>query len=421
MATADLRSLYLNLNLDDWRRSNPFSEDLGIAADVLTDPFATPGQRRLQLSNWLQGGDNQPCLFGRIAAAQETLHYCMINDEDILTRSDQEISALIQAEVLAWKRRSLRPSEDVSRPAHGFVLSVASRRLAIAAPDAALLAFSHKVRDLWGCAGTQERAGETYWETLFLENPQDRSLWRFTFSVDFFAAQGDGRWWRDHRTPGGIMFTANSVGHMRRYREWYVGHVGQSQIEWALRTAMLTIDAAADTPHGRATKLKELSEDRRPFVDIKCPFVDPDRLKSQIRDKDWTRYGGFLHTDLSIRPEFFRAAPEPSPDIADREYLQDFTYLYDPRERDHWRFMNGEPVAQQTVDEAIGTPDTWISIAPTRSRRSSDDRGPSGRMGGALRPIGATAAGDPARIEALLKSGERWRMTDDELRAALEA
>ena len=141
----------------------------------------------------------------------------MIRERGVFfTKSDQEIAKFIHGELTMWKRRSISPTEDFSTPAHGFVLLVASQRLAFAAPDANLMAFAEKVRELWGCVSSVADWGTVYWETLYLQNPVDNRIVKFHFSVDFFGAQGDGRWWRDHRAPGGILFTANSVGHMMR-------------------------------------------------------------------------------------------------------------------------------------------------------------------------------------------------------------
>jgi hypothetical protein len=59
------------------------------------------------------------------------------------------------------------------------------------------------------------------------------------FNVDFFACAGDGRWWHDHRFPGGIAYTANSTGHMMRFRDWYQAK-DQSEA-WGLKQAMLNL------------------------------------------------------------------------------------------------------------------------------------------------------------------------------------
>ena len=326
-----LKTLYNRLSEDTWRRDHPFSEDIAVVNELLFHPFATNGQREEQLRNWLQ--TFQQCFFGRIAAAMGLLHFCILTHDDFMNRTDRQIQKMIRDELLQWTRRSVNPLAYQSSPAHGFVLIAASQRLANAAPNNDLKEFACKLRDLWGCSSSEEQSGLMHWETLYLQHPVNLEYLKFTFSVDFFYAQGDGRWWHDHRCPGGIFFTANSVGHMRKYREWFRNQ--QHQQDWTLQTAMLTISAAAETPYGKATRLLEMGPQGRPYVkDIACPFSRPESVKPQLKNKDWTRYGGYLHADHSIRSEFFHNNPEPLPDITNKKFRQDLTYLYNPKSKE---------------------------------------------------------------------------------------
>lgn len=240
MPELSLQDLYGRLVEDEWRKKVDFSEDLSAAHAVLFYPFALDSDREKTLNLWLQR--NQPCLFGRVAAGQRALHYCILTDED-LVKPDEYIRDQIREEIQAWKRRSVRPAPTISDVAHGFVLAVISPRVCLAEPNDTLRQFMEHLLELWGCAKSTEDHGRVYWEQLFLERPDNGELYGFTISIDSFAAQGDGRWWHDHRMPGGIAFTANSAGHMRRYREWY--EVKPDQSEWLLTTAMGTIDLAS--------------------------------------------------------------------------------------------------------------------------------------------------------------------------------
>jgi hypothetical protein len=396
--TYELRELYQRLAEDELRKTVPFDPALATAHKVLVHPFASDGERAEALECWLQKDGNQPCLFGRIAAAAHRIQFCFLSDQDLFT-CDEHVGSKVRDGLLAWKRRSLRPSRGVSVPAHGFMLVVASDRVAFARPDENLYRLACKIRDLWGCNSTQPAHGTVFWESLFLEKPDDRSYAKFTFSVDFFAAQGDGRWWQDHRTPGGLAFTANSAGHMRRYREWYEDRGDQR--EWLLKTAMLTIDYAAQTPFGRATYLRPIVNDR-PVVDrVACPFANPDKLNPNLKGKDWTRYGGNLHTDHSIRPEFFEIRREKSADIQNRDYLQDFVYLYDAQTQDHVRFAAGQNVSREEVVEAIGDPEQFTEFA-----------GPS--------PATTPAEGTAAHVvhpdvEKLLSQCRDWKVRAEDL------
>jgi hypothetical protein len=216
-APDSVRELYLRLGRDEWRKSHAFSSDILVAHDVLLDPFATDAQKRRMLALWLKkpadkaGPGHQPCLFGRIAALSSMHIHVM--DDNTLNEPDEAIAENLNAALLAWKRRSLDPT--LSTAAHGFMILLASRRLAEAAPDERLLNFALAFRRLWGCALERDPYGnDVAMETLYLKKPASDSFVRFTFSVDYFGAQGDGRWWHDHRVPGGVAFTANSAGHM---------------------------------------------------------------------------------------------------------------------------------------------------------------------------------------------------------------
>lgn len=362
VATYTIKDLARRLTEDEWRKANPFAADMQAVHRVLFHPYASDGDRQEALATWFQR--NQPCLFGRIAAAQNALHYIFLDDDD-LRESDQHIAEHIQQGRRAWWQRSVFPQTGFSSPAHGLVLSVVSQRVALAEPNTVLQELAEELLRLWSCPATKEPQGEIHWEELFLRNPSDESFVKFTFSVDFFAAAGDGRWWQDHRLPGGIGFTANSAGHMGRYREWYE-HRSDQRV-WLLETAMETIARASDTPHGKATWLRPLV-DGRPFLpEVSCPFRE---CKATLAGYDWTRYAGHLHTDHSVRPEFFRTSPDKPSEARRTEWVQDFQYLYDSANPDYIRFVHGIPVSSKEVYDKVGRPEEYIQITSPRQPRA---------------------------------------------------
>ena len=179
---------------------------------------------------------------------------------------------------------------------------MASPTVALAAPDDNLKAFSNSILQLSGWSVGRHRFARPVNEIssgyLYLRNPKDSVLYGFQFNIDFFACAGHDRWWHDHRFPGGIAFTANSLGHMRAYREWY-GILKGDGAEWAVKQAMLTIDNAAkqkvvardksqqQDPEGRVTWLRPLSVDGKPHVEnIPCPLTS---VPGPLAGKDWTQ------------------------------------------------------------------------------------------------------------------------------------
>lgn len=398
--TTSVRELYSVLEPDELRARLPFSSDMTAFNALLTHANVTEPERKTAINDWVQsrrdGYGSQPCLFGRIAAARDRMHYCVLTEQDLMG-NDESIAQKILHERREWKRRSLRPRGGIN-PAHGFILLAASERLMNAAPDETLYRLACRLRELWGCPTETDVENEITLETLFLQHPVSDICYRFTFSVDFFGAQGDGRWWRDHRVPGGIAFTANSAGHMRRFREWYENRADQT--EWTVMTAMDTIHSAASTPYGKATWLESLGIGGKPIVDnVACPFAAPSGLRPHLKFKDWTRYGGHHYSDHSIRKEFFLSGPDKTPELKNRKWLESFTYLYNKREKDHIRFMEGQAISLEEIEAELGPVAEWRFITERE-------------LGGPRR-----RHEDSSRIEELLAECAKGRMTEEELRA----
>ena len=398
-----VRDLLHLLSEDEWRLHHPFSPEITAVNDVLFHPYSIEIDKQTALSAWFQRPGHQPCLFGRIAVVNNALHYLFLDDDD-LRESDQYIGERIQEARRTWWQRSRSPRPGTSPPAHGFVLCIVSQRVALAEPNEILKQFSQEILKLWGCRSSNEPQGQVHWEEVFLENPKTETYFRFEFSVDFFAAAGDGRWWHDHRIPGGVAFTANSVGHMRRYREWYEGK--QDQENWLLETAMGTIAEATDIGFGKATWLRPLINGRPPYApEVVCPVAIP---RPQFNGCDWTRYGGHLHTDHAIRPEFFRVEPEKPPKAKEKEWLLDFQYLYDRASRDHVRFVEGSEVSKQEVDEKAGRPEDYVEIISPRkkgTRRESE---------AGISDAGNSGINHRAEVEALLDVCRAWMLSPEE-------
>lgn len=364
MAKESVRSLIASLREDVRRRDKPFSTDLETTSELLTHPYATLPEMELALSRWLQRF--QPCLFGRVAAAAGRMHYCILSDHD-LQRTDAQIRDRIVAERALWKQRALRGG---TKAPHGFLLLLASPRVLYAAPDQNLRRLAERIRHLWNCPVESDGYGnDKTWEHLFLRHPKTGEYHRFQFTVDFFAAAADGTWWQDHRIPGGIAFTANSLGHMMMVREWY--QYKKNQEEWALRLAMMTIAEAATTESGEATSLVEL-QGGAPMKAIACPFASSSKLPERIQGKDWTTYQGVLHTDHSIRAEFFDL--DDKPPLRARPWLMDFTYIYDKAQQDYVRFTRGQLISEEEVFREIGPPGEWRTLSPTRAPASARPR-----------------------------------------------
>ncbi len=383
-----LADLYADLNPDPWRSENDFSQEIRKAHEVMLYPFSHDPERREALGNWLQG-KHQPCLFGRIAAKHNGISFCFLTTEDLL-KSDEHVREKIDHARKLWKRRALR-----GEPRHGFFLSVCDQKVALANPDEALRRFALHIQTLAGWAGRDDiNNNEIIDEWIYLQHPESKAISKFTFSVDFFASAADGRWWQDHRVPGGLAFTANSLGHMVRHQEWFGNATGQ--IEWALRSAMLTIEQAAkDAPHCPATYLIDESHGR-PIRPYNWTEATPPPALEKLRGKDCGSYAGYLHTDHAVRSEFFE--PHVAPSTKDEPYLMDFAYIFDPSNPDYGPFMAGVEVDEDEVRAELGRPEEMRTIA--------DD--------GTSEPPTFRAAHITRKIEEALAVTRTWRLSDEE-------
>lgn len=367
--------LFDRLNGDLWRIKHPFSDDLLQANALLHNTAAADEEMVECLALWCQ--QRQPCQFGRVAAKHRRIHFCFLREAAISRWSDAEIAEKIGEEKQLWKQRA---AFDPKTTAHSLVIVVASPRVALAAPDQDLRAFSDRILELTGWEndhhGVRRRNTVTS-DSLYLRNPTDGGFYGFQFNADFFACAGDGRWWHDHRFPGGIAFTANSTGHMMRFREWYENK-DQSQ-SWALKQAMLTIQNAAPMnatdstipqEQGCVTWLRPLNATGKPLVEnISCPIS---KVPATLEGKDWTRYEGLLHTDHAVREEFFQDR-EVAP-TASRPYLMDLTYLYDEKQPDFEDFNRGKPISVAEVYAEIGRPEAWTHRASLPSEARSEEQ-----------------------------------------------
>ncbi|HET6247519.1 MAG TPA: hypothetical protein VFE47_07480 [Tepidisphaeraceae bacterium] len=299
--------------VDRWRHENPFTPEMSRATEELFSA-GSDSERQEVLAQWFRS-THQPCLFARIAVKDDRIRYCFITDED-LTKTDRHLRSKIATRRLEWHNAARDGLADA------FVISVVSNRLVHAEPNTALKRVARHLCHLYLQREINEDVRED--ETLPLKRKDDLMWYRV--GVDYFGAHADRRWYCDHRIPGGIMLTANSVGHMAACVRLGIVSTGDdepSRLWWALRTTMSLIDKTQPGPTGRCTYLQSVGEKPAsgPF-----PFPDEVKLPKSMEDKNFEVYGGLYHTDHTIRSSFFRPDSEPP---AERFADLDLTYLYD--------------------------------------------------------------------------------------------
>jgi hypothetical protein len=324
-----IADLYARLNPDPARDALDFSPEMTVAQDRMFVAGATAGEISQALAEWLNR--YQPCLFGRMSAKAGLIHYCILTEGD-LTGSDQAICDKIQAARTQWTREGFQGRKSA------FIVLAVSPRLARATPDQVLKDFAARFCALYLL---EEEIDEDriYVDEIFLENPAgQRTTWKWLAGVNVFSASADRRWWQDHRIPGGLGFSVNSVGHMVKSKlllgaiqelerklgetdeEFATTKVGDT-LESALEFAMRTIHNATEAVSGKATELLPLPEDRQSLPVTTCPA----QLPRFLADKNYCEYQGFYHTDITIPSDYFRPDVERPADV--KPLRLDFTYL----------------------------------------------------------------------------------------------
>lgn len=318
-----IKELFEALVEDPWRAEVGFTPELRDANEALFSAASSEAAER-SLGAWLQ--KHQPCLFGRVAAKRGFEHYCVLNESD-LQLPDEQIRSKIQAARMEWRRRALRGM------ASGFIVIAVSHKIATALPDDNLKALARRLCSLYLLAEVQEDSivHDDLWLEVAGQGESHILHWRA--GVNYFGAQGDRRWWRDHRLPGGLGFSTNSVGHMVKSSVLTKGLAQLHDIlgiekdelraamidslPKALEFAMRTIEIASTEPFGRGTWLKDAAEGEQ-----RCPVELPEAFAA----KSHCEYGGWYHTDVTIPSCYFQRDVERPANI--EELKLDFTYLF---------------------------------------------------------------------------------------------
>jgi hypothetical protein len=341
----NLLDLFDALEADPWRAEQPFSREIEDAHAVLFDPLASKERRAEALAEWLK--EHQPCLFGRMAAKAE-IAYSVVTEADVL-KGEEHVRDIIQLSRRVWKRNGLLGRQ------HGFVISLMSPTVANARPGPVLRDFALRLCGIY----LSEESVAT--DSIFLDSLpltisrpdlREHRIWKV--GVNFFGAQADQRWWHDHRMPGGIAFSMNSVGHMTRARleTELPKRPALAQIKPADRLVDFALPFAMRTIH-RASK-GALPGTRLADRDSSCTLPDPIRTAA-LREMALFNervYFGQYNTDITVPSEYFD--PSAVKPMHLKELKLDFTYLHDKAEEDYGLMGIGEEIPEQEILDALG-------------------------------------------------------------------
>lgn len=248
-----------------------------------------------------------------------------------LEKPDLFIRDKIQDARLQWQQDGLKGEKSA------FVILALSEKIALSQPDSTLMHLARKLCFMYLLKEVREN--QIFLDSIDLDLPsKGGNRIRWDVGINYFSAQGDKRWWQDHRIPGGMAFSMNSVGHMAKsgrlskaMREFEKSmsitsegwrHPSINSLDEALVYAMRTIANASVAISGKATELLSL-ESSETLKAEKCPV----NLPKDLDNKNCREYAGFYHTDITIPSEYFLSDIERPYSISPQQL--DFTYLFD--------------------------------------------------------------------------------------------
>jgi hypothetical protein len=224
------------------------------------------------------------------------------------------------------------------------VIVVVSPTLCMVAPGSELKDACRRLMELYVGASIPDDTILPQHEYVYLAKTvgEKRILLKFATLPNLFCPQGDKRWWRDHRTPGGIMITSNALGHFMHGRN----PAGPPDTRMALKQAFMTIQNAFASGSRR---LRQPATRLEPRPGDESSPLDSDPTYSHFSAR---RYRGWFHTDHLIPSVFFNES-QPGHEYRDL----DFSYIHDPEAEDHAELMAGEPATAYEVRREVWVPD----------------------------------------------------------------
>jgi hypothetical protein len=316
---------------DAFRTKRPFSEDIEAAHSILFNPRYDKWKKLNIYRKWVANG--QPCLFGKAAAKTKSVFICLLEEHEILRmkKGDEDLRDTIQDNRQAWKRYALEGSHS------SFMVLLLSQSLVNKEPSDKLKEICRRLLELYmEVDRIEDDTIVPQREYVFLRTGPGKFL-KFGTLPNVFCAQGDGRWWHDHRTPGGIMITSNALGHFELSRSGTIV-ITDKETAHGLDNAMRTIKNA----YGNERKVRGLAHCPATQLVGRAEGEDsPIREGSDLRGFSPNHYEGFFHTDHLVPSVFFNKERDPK-ELKSYDDLS-FKYIFDPigDPQDHRELMTG--------------------------------------------------------------------------------
>lgn len=354
-----LLELRLHAPLDRLRKTRPFSDDMKATQAILFDADIPKLKKLRAYRNWLQ--NFQPCVFGRVAAKNENIFICLLEEHDILRmkNGDPDVHDTIQDARQCWKRLALDGRHS------SFLILLLSPGLVTREPGDLLKEICRRLMELYTeIPSVQDDTIHTQREYVFLRGigGDPKRIAKFSTLPNVFCAQGDGRWWHDHRTPGGVMITSNALGHFAHARA-PTRSIDTGEKLAALENAMRTI-INAFRPGRKNSGLRHCPITRLHSRGQGEPMVV--RPSTGLSSYSSDTYSGFFHTDHLIPSVFFHPERDRAGlmcyDDLDLRYIHDSTFDLQA----HAELMAGESCGWYEVQQALNRLPDFVNPEKTR-------------------------------------------------------
>lgn len=187
------------------QKTNLLGNDIEIATqEILSTDLID--EKIFILKKWLS--KKQPCLFGRLAANDEStlgVGICWITEQDI-SIGDEHVRTKIQEARRNWKNKA------AAGQSHGFLLMYSSPEIAKIAPGPELVAIGTRMAELFLQEAGYINTDMIYTEAIPLKY-KDGILRLHKGGVNMFYPTAHDTANHDRRIPGGILFSVNGPGH----------------------------------------------------------------------------------------------------------------------------------------------------------------------------------------------------------------
>lgn len=316
--------------IDQMRGQEPFSPDIAEANGVLWDPTTLRIEKAHAILGWMRrqlpdvaptptpGSSYTPSLTCRFAQREANpandnprMFTLVLHEDEVVRLDDTRLREIIQLHRAAWKRLAFHGLSSA------FIIAIVGEHISRIKPEKDLMRICQGLMSMYLDVEVQpdQYNYDAEFCDLGIQSGGRLTARRFGALTSIFLAQGDKRWWRDHRGPGGIIVSTNSVGHYA-YRAHNLlegapllpAHSGQM-----LSLAKATIK---DSFQG------DLRVNPHPATWLKS-------VPGSVDKSDDRQYNGWYHTDHLIPRVYFDERQSRATDSLTFYDDLDFSYIHD--------------------------------------------------------------------------------------------